>query len=112
MSAAGKKPTVRAGGAIVRLRRPENKFGIVPDSIFLDLALRLESRLLLGWLAGRPSEWQPRVGQLCSALGLTDYTWRKVSAELRAAGVLNQERRSLGRGQLEWSLIIDLSRYY
>lgn len=105
-------PSVKNRGAIINVRRPEQRFSVVPDALITDRSLTTDARVVLIYLAGRPDDWMPMVGDICGSLGISDYKWRGVRASLKEAGILTHQMRSLGRACLEWDFEVDLTRYY
>lgn len=106
------RPPVKNRGGVIKIKRPEQRFSVVPDALIVDRTLTADTRLVLIYLAGRPDRWMPQVGDICGTLGISDYKWRGVSSALKAVGILTHQMRSLGRAGLEWDLEVDLTRYY
>lgn len=100
-------------GAIIRVKRRAKVFSIVPDRLITDKSLKAETRLLLAYLAGRPEGWEPNVGQLCRAVGLTDWGWRQIKKELFAKKILTKFKcQSLGSAGFKWVIEVDLTLYF
>lgn len=68
--------------------RKKLNFSSVPDAIFTDLRLSLDTRTVLGWALGRPDGWKFRVGHMCFTLGVSDKKWPRIRDEMVAAGYL------------------------
>ena len=98
-------------GEILRISRSPPRFGVVPDALLLDRSLSLRARALLAYLIGRPADWTPVVGQLCSSLGITDFSWRGLRIELEAADILTSHRLTGSDGRFVWELVVNLERY-
>ena len=67
-------------------------FSTVPDAVFRLRHLRAETRLVLAWALGRPTDWEFNVGHICHELGITEYRWRHIRAELIEDGWMTQYR--------------------
>lgn len=105
--------TEKKSGGIIRVKKMTRSFSIVPDSLIMDKKLRIDTRLLLGYLGGRPGGWEPHVGQLCRAIGLTDWAWRQIKDELKQNKIMIEfECQSRGATGFQWVMEIDLSRYF
>ena len=87
----------------VKKRQP---FSVIPDSILEDTRMRPETRLVLGWLIGRPDGWEVRVSYLQHTLGLTKPRWAKARKEMMACGYLNQVRRKSHNGKFVWEHVV------
>ena len=68
--------------------------------------MRTETRLVLGWLIGRPDNWTVYVGHVQRTLGLTERRWVTVRKELEAMGYLKQIRRQNEEGKFVWEHIV------
>jgi len=86
--------------------RKRRSFSAIPDDILQDTRMRTETRLVLGWLIGRPDGWEVRVGHVQRTLGLTRPRWVKVRKELEAYGFLLQIRKRNGNGHFVWEHIV------
>lgn len=64
--------------------------------------MRPETRLVLGWLIGRPDGWEVRISYLQRVLGLTKPRWAKARKEMEACGYLEQFRRKAANGTFVW----------
>lgn len=51
--------------------RKRRAFSAIPDDILQDTRMRTETRLVLGWLIGRPDGWEVRVKHVQHILGLS-----------------------------------------
>lgn len=100
-------------GAIIRVKKRAKSFSIVPDLLIQDKRLRIDSRLWLAYVGGRPDGWAPAVGQTCRAIGLTDWAWRQIKEELLQQKILTEfECISVGADGFKWVMEIDLDRYF
>ncbi len=81
-------------------------FSAIPDDILEDTRMRTETRLVLGWLIGRPDGWEVRVSHVQRVLGLSRPRWVKVRKELEAFGFLLQIRRRDGNGHFVWEHVV------
>lgn len=81
-------------------------FSAIPDDILEDTRMRPETRLVLGWLIGRPDGWEVRVGYVQRVLGLTKPRWAKARKEMEACGYLEQLRRKSTNGKFVWEHFI------
>jgi len=86
--------------------RKRRSFSAIPDDILQDTRMRTETRLVLGWLIGRPDGWEVRVGHVQRTLGLTRPRWVKVRKELEIFGFLLQIRKRDGNGHFVWEHIV------
>ncbi len=64
--------------------------------------MRTETRLVLGWLIGRPDGWEVRVKHVQHILGLSRDRWSKSRKEMEQHGYLQQIRRQNGDGTFCW----------
>lgn len=113
-AAKGKKrpglDLMNVGRVLLPARR--TKFGRVPHSVLSDRSLSHSSRLVVAHLIGKKEGWIPVVSELMSTLGLTDFGWRSIRDELKAANIITgQHKKSFGRGLIAWELEVDLRRY-
>lgn len=92
-----------SGTVKIRKRR---SFSAIPDDILEDTRMRTETRLVLGWLIGRPDGWEVRVGHVQHVLGLSERRWVTVRKELEALGYLRQIRRRNAEGKFLWEHIV------
>jgi len=81
-------------------------FSAIPDDILEDVRMRPETRLVLGWLIGRPDGWEVRVGHVRRTLGLTERRWAKARNEMEECGYLQQIQRRDKRGKFIWEHIV------
>jgi len=86
--------------------RKRRSFSAIPDDILEDTRMRTETRMVLGWLIGRPDGWEVRVGHVQRTLGLTRPRWVKVRKELEVYGFLLQIRKRDGNGHFVWEHIV------
>ncbi|MBA4340883.1 MAG: hypothetical protein C0423_01890 [Methylibium sp.] len=105
------RPRFQNRGAIIRVKRIDHGFGLVPDRVFQDKTISLKARVLVAYLYGRPIGWTPVVSALCGTLGITDFTWRSVKEELEGAGMVVSHQCNGADGRFVWELVFDLSRY-
>lgn len=76
----------------------------MPESIFRFHRMSLGARLVAGYMAGRPPGWQLHLTQVQKVLGIGDTAWRSICRELKACGVLLQERKRCPKtGKLIWT---------
>ena len=68
--------------------------------------MRPETRLILGWLIGRPPGWHVYVQNVQWKLGLTPKRWARARKEMQAAGYLVQKRERDKKGKYVWSHVI------
>ncbi len=64
--------------------------------------MRTETRLVLGWLIGRPDGWEVRVKHVQHILGLSRDRWSKSRKEMEQYGYLRQIRKKNGDGTFRW----------
>ena len=103
----------RGGGSIIRVKKRAKSFSIVPDALIQDKSLRIDTRLWLAYVGGRPEGWEPRVGQTCRAIGMTDWAWRQIKEDLLKHKILTEfECTSVGAAGFKWVMEIDLDRYF
>lgn len=88
------------------IRIKKAPFSVVPDSIMEDKRMRLDTRLVLGWLIGRPNDWVVHVGYVQYTLGLSERRWVTIRKELQAMGYLRQIRRRNEDGKFVWEHIV------
>ena len=86
--------------------KKSHAFSVIPDAILEDTRMRMETRLVLGWLIGRPDGWEVRVGHVQRKLGLSERRWVTVRKELEALGYLRQIRRQQADGKFVWEHIV------
>jgi len=77
-------------------------FSAIPDDILEDTRMRPETRLVLGWLIGRPDGWEVRISYVQRVLGLTKPRWTKARKEMEAWGYLKQVKRRSPNGKFVW----------
>jgi len=88
-----------SGMVKIRKRRP---FSAIPDDILQDIRMRTETRLVLGWLIGRPDGWEGRVKYVQHILGLSRDRWSKSRQERERYGYLQQIRKQRPDGTFQW----------
>lgn len=86
--------------------KKRRSFSAIPDDILEDSRMRPETRLVLGWLIGRPDGWEVRISYLQRVLGLTKPRWAKARKEMEACGYLNQIRRQSQNGKFVWEHVV------
>ena len=91
--------------SVVKIQK-RRAFSAVPDDILEDTRMRTETRLVLGWLVGRPNGWEVRVGHVQRMLGLTRPRWVKARKEMELFGYLLQIRRQKVNGHFVWEHIV------
>jgi hypothetical protein len=84
---------------VVHKRR---SWSAIPDDILEDLRLNPRSRVLIGWMVGRPRDWKIQVGYMLKALGISEYEWRSSRAELQHCGYYRQTRTRQSNGSFAW----------
>lgn len=85
---------------LIRKRLP---FSAIPDAVLQDKNLSLAARLTLGWMLGRPENWQIQIHYMMDQLGLTDKTWPRIRRELIHYGYFTQTRhRDPKDGKFVW----------
>ncbi len=77
-------------------------FSAIPDDILEDKRMRTETRLVLGWLIGRPDGWIVRVRHVMAVLGLTEGRWKTSRREMEKSGYLQQVRKQTVGGIFAW----------
>lgn len=82
--------------------RKHRAFSAIPDDILEDTRLRTETRLVLGWLIGRPDGWEVRVKYVQHILGLSRDRWAKSRKEMEQHGYLHQVRKQNPDGTFRW----------
>lgn len=90
----------------VKIRSKRPPFSVIPDYILEDTRMRTETRLVLGWLIGRPNSWEVRVASLQRTLGLSRDRWSKAKREMEKYGYLQQIRRKRADGTFVWEHIV------
>lgn len=90
----------------IRVQRRQAPFSVIPDYVLEDTRMRPDTRLVLGWLIGRPDGWEVRVGVVQRKIGLSERRWVTVRKELEALGYLRQIRRQNAEGKFVWEHIV------
>jgi len=88
------------GGTVKVTKR--RSFSAIPDDILEDKRMRTETRLVLGWLVGRPNGWIIRVRHVMAALGLSEGRWKTSRQEMEKYGYLQQVRKGTEEGTFLW----------
>lgn len=73
-------------GHEITVARKENNFSIISNKILEDTRMRTETRLVLGWLLGRPPGWRVQIWHVKKTLGLSDDRWRTTRKDLQKNG--------------------------
>lgn len=81
-------------------------FSAIPDDILQDTRMRPETRLVLGWLIGRPDDWEVRLSYLQRVLGLTRDRWAKARKEMEQCGYVQQIRQKNADGTFRWEYVV------
>lgn len=89
------------GASTVQIRK-RRAFSAIPDDILEDKRMRTETRLVLGWLIGRPNGWIVRVRHIMAVLGLSDGRWKTSRREMEKYGYLQQIRTQTTDGTFQW----------
>lgn len=89
------------GTSTVKIRK-RRSFSAIPDDILEDKRMRTETRLVLGWLIGRPDGWIVRVRHVMAVLGLTEGRWKTSRREMEKYGYLQQVRTQTADGIFQW----------
>ncbi len=87
----------------VKKRRP---FSAIPDDVLEDTRMRTETRLILGWLLGRPEGWTIYVSHVQRTLGVSRPRWAKARREMEALGYLSQSKYQDEEGKFHWEHIV------
>lgn len=66
-------------------------FSWLPNYLVNDPNVSIEALSVALYLNGKPSGWRPRPFDICKRFGFGDHTWRKVSKELKALGLLHEK---------------------
>ena len=82
--------------------RKRRSFSAIPDDILEDNRMRTETRLVLGWLIGRPDGWEVRVGHVQKTLGISEGRWKTSRREMEKFGYLQQTRKKMADGTFLW----------
>lgn len=91
--------------SVVQIKK-RRSFSAIPDDILQDKRMRCETRLVLGWLIGRPDGWEVRVNNVQYTLGLSRDRWRKARKEMQQFGYLLQIRKQQPDGTYKWLHIV------
>lgn len=89
------------GTSTVKIRK-RRSFSAIPDDILEDKRMRTETRLVLGWLIGRPDGWIVRVRHVMAVLGLSEGRWKTSRREMEKYGYLEQVRKQTTDGTFAW----------
>lgn len=89
------------GGSTVKIRK-RRSFSAIPDDILEDKRMRTETRLVLGWLIGRPDGWIVCVRHVMTVLGLSEGRWKTSRREMEKYGYLQQVRNQTREGTFAW----------
>ena len=95
------KPLRGRGASTVKIRK-RRSFSAIPDDILEDKRMRTETRLVLGWLIGRPNGWIVRVRHVMAVLGLSEGRWKTSRREMEKYGYLQQVRTKTIDGTFQW----------
>jgi len=96
----GKTPQGQ-GASTVKIHK-RRSFSAIPDDILEDKRMRTETRLVLGWLIGRPDGWIVRVRHVMAVLGLSEGRWKTSRREMEKYGYLQQLRKQTADGIFAW----------
>ncbi|MEP0338872.1 MAG: helix-turn-helix domain-containing protein [Alphaproteobacteria bacterium] len=89
----------------VRLEKRQ-PFSVVPDYILEDKRMRPETRLVLAWLIGRPTDWKIQLRYMMFRLGLSRDRWNRARREMQKCGYLTQTRHRKPDGSFEWEHVV------
>lgn len=81
-------------------------FSAIPDDVLQDTRMRTETRLILGWLLGRPEGWTIYVSHVQRTLGVSRPRWAKARKEMEALGYLSQSKYQDSGGKFHWEHIV------
>jgi len=91
--------------SVVRIQK-RRSFSAIPDDILEDTRMRTETRLVLGWLIGRPDGWEIRVGFIQYKLGLSRGRWATTRKEMEKFGYLQTKRWQKIDGTFQWEFTV------
>lgn len=82
--------------------RKKHSYSSIPDSVLEHPSLSVGTRLVLGWMLGKPNNWEIRVGHMLHVLSIGEKAWRKIKGELIEFGFFSQAKLKGESGKFEW----------
>lgn len=92
-------------GGVVKIGAIQGRWGAVPEALFEDQRLGLDTRAVAGWLSTRPEGWQISVFHLRKRLGIGKDKWQRMANELVAAGYLYRSCHTGRGGRRIWEIV-------